>query len=271
VVGGIVLLGIGIAAAFSPGFVALLTRLLDATLNLLRETVRYLLIPLNYLAEGLVYIVWFILNLIRGCGWSPPSSNVTPELFEMPKLPERATWPNIVLVLKWVFFALVVAAIVFFLARAIFRFRFFRAEAEVEEINESLWSWQAFKADLRLFFKGLWRLRRKGIKPVPASSVPSWYLGDVPYMLDIRQIFRHLLWESATFGVTRRRHETPHEFTRRLGQAIPDSSEKLGELTNLYVEVRYGDLEVKNEKVEHANNLWRVLRRLLRRPEREMG
>ena len=269
VVGGIVLLGIGIASAFSPGFVALLTRLLNVTLSLLREAVRYLLIPLNYLAEGLVYVVWFFLNLIRGC--SPPlSNNITAGVFEPPKLPERADWGNVVLVLKWVFFALVVIAVVFLLARAISRSRFFRAEAEVEEISESLWSWQAFKADVRLFFKGLWQRRRKGIKPV-VSPVPSWYLGDVPYLLDIRQIFRHLLWESATFGITRRRHETPHEFTRRLGQAVPDSSEKLGELTNLYVEVRYGDLEAKDEKVEHANNLWRILHRLLRAPERDAG
>jgi hypothetical protein len=269
VVGGIVLLGIGIASAFSPGFVALLTRLLSLTIDLLREAIRYLLIPLTYLAEGLVYIVGFIINLIRG--GRPLKPFETPELFKPLELPERAAGQaatvDVVLILKWVFFALIVIAVVFFLARAIFRLRSLRAEAEVEEISESLWSWQGFKKDLRLFFSGIWRRRRKRTKPAPVSPVPSWYLGDIPGMLDIRQIFRHLLWESSTFGITRRRHETPHEFTRRLGQAVPDSSEKLGELTNLYVEVRYGDLEVKDEKVEHANNLWRVLRRLLRAPK----
>jgi len=35
--------------------------------------------------------------------------------------------------------------------------------------------------------------------------------------------------------------------------------------------VRYGDLEAKDEKVEHANNLWRILHRLLRAPERDAG
>jgi hypothetical protein len=177
----------------------------------------------------------------------------------------------IVLVLKWLFFALIVTAVVYLLARAISRSRFLRAEAEVEEISESLWSWRGFKTDLRLFLSMLWRRwQRKRTKPVPASTVPSWYLGDnIPDMLDIRQIYRHLLWEASTFGVTRQHHETPYEFTRRLGQAVPDSSEKLGELTNLYIDVRYGDLEAKEAKVEYANSLWRVLRRLFRRPEKD--
>ncbi len=274
VVGGIVLLGTGITSIFSPGFVALLIRLLGVALNLLFGAVRYLFIPLGYLAEGLVWVIRFILSLIRGR--QPPEPFERPELFEQPELPEKianqALWGNVVLVLKWVFFALVVVAVVFFLARAISRSRFLRSEAEVEEISESLWSWKAFKADLRLFLKGIWRRRRKRMKPVPASLVPSWYLGeDVPDMLDIRQIFRHLLWESSTFGIRRQCYETPYEFTRRLEKALPGSSEQLGELTNLYVNVRYGELEVEGEKVKYANRLWRALRRLLRGPERDSG
>ena len=273
VVGGIVLLGIGIASIFSPGFLALLMRGLSLIFDLLRQAVHYLLIPLNYLAQGLAYVVYFIINLIRG--GEPLEPFETPAFLNPEELPESAAYQtvgvDVALILKWVFFALVVIAVVFLFARTISRFRALRAEAEVEEISESLWSWQGFKADLRLFFSMLFRRwRRKRMKPVPVSPVPSWYVAeDVQGTLDVREIYRHLLWDASTFGITHRRHETPYEYARRLGQAVPDSSEQLGELTNLYIDVRYGDLEVENEKVEHANSLWRVLRRLLRGPERD--
>jgi len=274
VVGGIVLLGIGIASIFSADFVALLARFLSLITDLSYKVMYYLLIPLEYLARGIAYAVEFIINLIRG--GQPLEPFTTPELLKPGELPEGATYEtvgvDVVLILKWVLFALIVIAVLFLLARAISRFRSLRAEAEVEEINESLWSWQGFKADLRLFFSMiLRRWQRKRIEPVPVSPVPSWYTGeDVQGILDIREIYRHLLWEASTFGIKRRHHETPYEYARRLGQALPDSSEKLGELTNLYIDVRYGDLEVEDEKVEHANSLWRVLRRLLRGPEKDL-
>ena len=274
VVGGIVLVGIGIASIFSPGFVARLTHLLGYVIDFLRLAVHYLLIPLTYLSEWLAYAVEFIINLIRG--GEPLEPFKVPEFLEPGELPETAAYQpvgvDVALILKWVFFALIVIVVLVLFARAISRFRSLRAEVEVEEISESLWSWQGFKADLRLFFSTLFRRwRRKKVKPVPVSPVPSWYVADeVQGMLNIREIYRHLLWEASTFGIARRRHETPYEYTRRLGQAVPDSSEQLGELTNLYIDVRYGDIEVGDEKVEHANSLWRVFRRLLRGPERDL-
>ena len=273
VVGGIVLLGTGIASIFSAGFVALLMRLLGLIFDLLRQAVYYLLIPLNYLSAWLVYAVEFIINLIRG--GQPLEPFETPEFLKPGQLPEGAASQtvgvDVALILKWVFFAIVVIAVIFLLTRAIFRLRTLLAETDVDEISESIWSWQGFKADLRLFFSTIFqRWRRKRMKPVPVSPVPGWYMADdIQGILDIREIYRHLLWEASTFGIKHRRHETPYEYARRLGQAVPDSSKQLDELTNLYVDVRYGDLEVEDEKVEHANSLWRALRRLLRGPERD--
>ena len=272
VVGGIVLLGIGTASIFSADFVALLGRVFNLVFDLLRQAVHYLLIPFGYLAERVFYAVQFILNLLRS--EQPLEPFETPEFFEPAEIPggaaTQAAGSVVVLALKWTFFALIAIAVVFFLARALFRLRAFRAEAEVEEVHESLWSWQGFKADLRLFLSMLWRRwERKKKELVPVSAVPGWYLGeDAQGMLGIREIYRYLLWEASCFGITRRRHETPYEYARRLGQGVPEGSEQVGELTSLYVDVRYGEVEAEDRQVDYANSLWQVLRRLLRRPER---
>jgi len=175
--------------------------------------------------------------------------------------------PEAILALKWGFFALVIIAVIFLLARAVLRYRSSPTREGIEEVDESLWSWDGFKADLQLFFSMIWhRWRRKRERPVPESPVPGWYHEEEARgMLGIREIYRHLLWATSRSRVARWRHETPYEYARRLGQAIPDGSEPLGNLTNLYVNVRYGDLEAEDKQVEQANNSWRVFNRLLQR------
>jgi len=275
VVGGIVLLGMGIASIFSPGFVAGVTRLVGSVFSFLGQVAHYLFIPVGYLLNWLAYAVMFIINLIRG--GQPLEPFKIPEFLEPEELPEavasQTIGVDVAMILKWVFFAFIVIVVVFLLARAISRFRVLRADVEVDETSESLWSWLGFLADIRLFFSTLFRSWHwKRVKPRPVSTVPVWYLADdIQGTLNIREIYRYLLYEASTFGIRRRRYETPYEYTMRLGRAVPDSGEQLGELTDLYIDVRYGDLEAGDEKVEHANSLWRVIRRLLRRPERPSG
>jgi hypothetical protein len=62
----------------------------------------------------------------------------------------------------------------------------------------------------------------------------------------------------------RRNFETPYEYRGRLGQMVPDSNESLAELTDLYVNVRYGETEPQRRQVNRANSLWQALKRLLR-------
>lgn len=269
VVGGIVLSGVGIASVFSAEFITLLGRLMTLTFDLLRQLVHYLLIPLGYLAEGLVRFAQWIIELIRTDEPYYPTANLT-GLGEIPEATTTLVLPTwIIPTLKWGFFAIVAIAFTFLLVKAISRLKPFRAEVDIEEIHESLWSWRGFKADLRLFFSMLWqRLVRKRKKPVPVVTVPDWYTGkDFEGMLGIREIYRHLLWEAASSGIRRWRHETPYEYASRLGRNVPNGSEQVGELTELYIDVRYGELEVEDKKVHDANSLWKALRRLLTRPE----
>lgn len=266
VVGGIVLLGIGAASIFSAEFVALLGRVFNLAADLFQQVLSYLLIPLNYLVMGLFYAGQWLVNLFRQRQTSQylPSANLT----EIEGLPQSVTAQTVsaqaVLVMKWVFFAIVAVAVIFWLVRAVFRYRSSWAKAEIEEIHESLWSWDGFKADLRLFFSLLrqrWPGKRR--KPVLAGRVPGWYSEEDQGRLGIREIYRHLLWQASRSGIARRSHETPHEYARRLGQVVPDGSEPVANLTNLYVDVRYGDVEAGDREVDDANRLWKVLKGLL--------
>ncbi|MFC1952858.1 DUF4129 domain-containing protein [Chloroflexota bacterium] len=270
VVGGIILLGTGIASIFSSDFVTLLGRLVNFIIGLLGQAVHYLLIPLGYLAEVLVYIVQSIIDLISGGEYQPFQM---PAFFEPAVLPETVvTQPlvlNIVLVLKWILFILVTAAIVYLLIKSISRFRSIRAEGEgeVEELSESLWSWQGFTADLRLFLSMLFRKwRRKIMSTVQVKPTPVWDTINNNNMRDIRQIYRQLLWEASVSMIKRQRQETPYEYAGRLSNIIPDASEQLQEITDLYVVSRYGYAKVKDEEIEHAKSLWRFLRKLIRIP-----
>ncbi len=163
--------------------------------------------------------------------------------------------------------ALGAALLVFFMARAISRRRGRQKATDIDETEESLFSWSGFLADVRLFFSLLWqRFASKRKKPAPGSRLPSWHgKEDVWGKLGIRDIYRHLLWEASCSTMARRSHETPYEYAKRLGQAVPEGSKQLNKLTDLYVDVRYGELEAEDRQVDYANSLWRVLQRLLER------
>ncbi len=265
-VGGIVLVAIGIVSIFSSDFIALLRGLFDSGLEMLYRALLYLLIPLGYIAAALVSVVRFLLGFLRKGQpvepWQRPDFSMAEKLNEAagPALPEIA-----VLALKWTLFAVLAAGVIFLLAKVISRYQAYRARAEVEEVDESLWSWEVFKADLRLFVDVLLqRFRRKMGQAGVSSLVASRDGEDETHgILNIRQIYRRLLREASGCGIMRWRHETPHEFACRLCRALPEGSKQVGELTELYIGVRYGDLEADDQQVTYANSLWRVLKGLL--------
>jgi len=271
IIGGIVLVGLAVAGAFSPEFIAFLGRLLDSVFDIARQVFYYILIPFGYIAAALFYVAQWLINLIRG-GSTPEFQ--TPEFFaeeEQTEVPKGEPIPEIVITaLKWALFAAVVIVVTYLLARAISRYRASRAKGDVEEVNESLWSWEGFKADLLLFFSALWqRLWRRRKTTAEASALPYWYKDedDSPgRRLSIREIYRRLLWQGHRRGVAHRDWETPYEYGLRLGPVVPDGSSQLAELTDLYIGVRYGDIGSPDQQVDRANSLWATLRQLLRAP-----
>jgi hypothetical protein len=265
VIGGIILLGIGIASIFSPQFISSLQRFMSTISAAYEKVVYFILYAIGYAVHLIGYIYQWLINLFIHKKPIEPTQAV--DLGEPEKLPEIIKGfisPQVILIIKWTIIALVLIGVIYFISRAIMRNRA-RAKDELEEENESLWSWGGFKADLMIFFKMFFQLFKRKSKPVSASISPNWQADeDINHRLSIREIYQHLLWQAARMRIPRESYETPFEYARRLGQAVPDGREPLNEITRLYIDVRYGEHQMEDKKIDDANNIWERLRNLLK-------
>ena len=145
-----------------------------------------------------------------------------------------------------------------------------QTDEDLDEENESLWSWGGFKSDIAEFFKMLFRRFQRKAKTVPATAPINWQPEeDVKHRLSIREIYQHLLWQGARLSIPREDFETPSEYALRLGQAVPESSEPLNKITGLYLDVRYGEQQIEEKTTADANTLWQNLLGILNRPAGE--
>jgi hypothetical protein len=260
VIGGMIIVGFVVASAISPEFIEAIGNGTRAVLGFLGQLLAWIVTPLIYVAQGLIIAFRWFVGLFSG-NEVPETDNmgdiVPPEFRE-----EREVEipPIVAEVLKWVVLGIIIALVVYFLAKAISRYRFRRARESIDEVHESLGGWNAFKDDLGLFFRSLGnRFRRKPAPPPPAFDA------DAEGPLDIREIYRHLQWEAARSGVPRRRHETAAEFSRHIEHFVPDGRLPLTDLTPMYEKVRYGEETAPAEKLDKANSLWQNLKGLLRK------
>jgi hypothetical protein len=261
VIGGMVLVGFGVASIFSPELFESIGRGFNAVVDFFSKILNYILIPFNYLFDFLFWVLRFLLNLIRptqpqqlgetGNMTLPGIGDIVPK--ELP--------PWVTEAVKWFVVALIIGLVIFILAKAVSRIRSQRVRDEIEEIHESLWSWRGLRDDLRLLLGMMGnRFKRK------PAAVPGYRFDENENKrLQIREIYRHLLWEGARSGLARRRHETASEYSGRLGRKVPESNESLSRLNDLYASVRYGEINAPEEQVDSANSLWTALRGILRK------
>jgi hypothetical protein len=261
IIGGMVLISFGVTSLFSNEFFESVGHGAGIFFDFIGKIFNYILIPFNYLFEGIFWLLRFLLNLIRGSQVTQPGGTGNMTLPEMPAV-TPTEWPLWVTeAIKWFVVALVAAAVVFILAKAISRFRTRGAREEIEEVHESIFSWRGLKEDLRELISTMGQRFKKRMAASPGYHFDENAAGR----LDIREIFRHLQWEAGRSGMSRRRHETASEYTGRLKRTVPDSGEPLEKITDLYVDVRYGEMSVPEEQVDSANSLWQTLRGLLRK------
>ena len=122
-----------------------------------------------------------------------------------------------------------------------------------------LWDMNEIGDDLRKFLKNLGNVFKR--KP---RDGPGYLFSTKPgEKMDMREIYRHLLWEGKNSGLPRRKYETVTEYAQRLERTIPEGIESVETITDLYSDARYGDLSIKEEKVDNANSLWKSLREML--------
>lgn len=269
VIGGTVVAGTGIASIFSPGFINSITGFFGKITYYINYIWEYLFYIIGYVFEAIYYIMKFFVDLL---GTGEIAKFVFPEMdlenVEEPEIPLTGGFDFIVL-LKWLAFLLIIAGVVWLLYRASRKLRSRMDDSGIEEFSESLWSWLGFKADIRLFFSRLFERwfgsRMKHIRSgLSAIRYPE---GKYPDDMDIREIYRHLLAETSTAGLDHRPYETPYEYAGRLDNTVPGIDEQMDDITDLYVNARYGESALKTWETEHANVMWRLLRKMLRRPE----
>jgi uncharacterized membrane-anchored protein len=260
VIGGMVVVVFVLTGVFSEGFFTAVGHGFGAVSHFFGKIIEYVMVPFNYLLEGIVWIMRLALNLLRGNQNQQPNSTGNTSLTDIfPKVTPADVPSVIYAVIKWLVIAVVIAAVIYILARAVSRYRARRAPEEIEQLDESLLSWSNLNDDL----KALWAMMAKNFQKKP-SRAARVYHDDESGRLEIREIYRRLLREAELSGYGRNHHETPAEFSGRLGSAVPEVRGPLDQLTDVYTSVRYGDAVPPEEKVTGANSLWLTLRNLLK-------
>jgi len=253
VVGGMIAVGFGMASIFSADFFAAMGRGAHAVGEFFSKVFSYIVIPLQYVLNWLFWL-WnqFLALVTRG----EAQSLEPPEAFEWGETNTTGIPPIATEILKWLVITAIVALVVWLLVKAISRIRARRAQDDIEEIHESLWSESNLRGDLRQFLSRLF-----GRRP---HAPAAYRFDDAEGGLDIREIYRRLQWEAARAGTARRLQETASEYAGRLEEVVPAGRGPIKRLTELYTRVRYGETGVPGRQLASANSLWVRLRGLLR-------
>ena len=279
VVVAIAAVSLGMASALSFDLLALVLHGLGVLASwLLTAFVYAVALPLGVVAAGLIYVFqWLVRVFGRG---EPPQPFSPPDFSGLTKPAEEqqnggvAIPPEAVLALKWGLVALLVVLVLFLLARALSFRRKGREEEDVEEVTESLWSWEGFKRDLRSFLATLlqWFKRKRrlvpAVVPPPIAAAPG---EDQAHLFTVREIYQGLLWEGRRAGLPRRQPETPYEYQAKLESRVASGAAELQVITEAYVADRYGDVTVTRDRLGLLNRVWRYLRSVLRGEGSGMG
>lgn len=266
----IVLMGIGLASIVSFDLIAFLTQPLGVLADGLLLVVLYAIgFPLGIAVALLEFVLRFLVSLLRGSRTPEPFQ--PPDFSDMRRLTEgqqpRSLPPELLLLAKWGLVAALSALVLYLLARAVFRYWSRREEEGIEEINESLWTWENFRNDVKGLLRAfLARFQRKdnggGSRRGPHAASN---LAEDQQDLDVREIYRRLLWVGEQAGIARAREETPYEYHVRMSQAIPVENDALKSVTEAYVRLRYGHQPPGPEALVNLNSMWRRLRGAIQR------
>lgn len=258
VIGVVVVVGLGLAAIFSPEFFATVGDVFIKVRGFLWRLAEYILVPLNFIFEGILWLLRAILSLLRRNQPENGEMEGAPGELEFDEVIPKALPPMATEIIKWVIVALLIIGVIYFLARTINRFLLKKQDEDIEEIHESLFSWDSLGKDLNDMLNSLknrFTIHRSGAHRRSCDD-------DLSGNLDVREIYRRVLWEAEQSGLPRRPHETTTEYVRRVGRLLPEGQAYLSGVTDAYVPVRYG--EKQENAVRETNGLWQRLRAVLR-------
>ncbi|MDX1523416.1 MAG: DUF4129 domain-containing protein, partial [Anaerolineae bacterium] len=128
----------------------------------------------------------------------------------------------------------------------------------------------------------LWGLTQAGLAmlPIPAKGLSQtadgigpgsgWFgLTRLTPRERILSYYRNLLERAEQHGSGRAAHQTPFEYEPTLGRAAPEAREDVGQLTKIFVEVRYGRQVVNKAEASQVKQIWQRIKRGLRQARKE--
>jgi hypothetical protein len=258
-----VLLGFLLAGVFSPGSMDALAAGFGKLYDLLITVVQFLLIPIGVVLGFLVWIGQWLLARLAGQQLPDFEAPLGEPGDDLKLYPTGSLSESVIVILKWAALAAVLLVAFYFLYKAVTRRRTLNLQDGVEEIHESLFSWAGLRGDIRLLFTALFRrfrpVRKTKMEAAPLFRTEAEEEGN----LSVREVYRRFLLWAGYIRTSRRDSETPREYAIRLSAVVPDSSESLDELTEMYVNVRYGEKTPDDRQTTRANSIWSRLRSML--------
>ncbi|GAC1400007.1 MAG: hypothetical protein NVS4B12_20650 [Ktedonobacteraceae bacterium] len=153
---------------------------------------------------------------------------------------------------------IVVVILLVVIVRLLMRKRRIRPTRRLEEVHESLWSWELFLTQLKAFFRALW-LRLFPQHTAETQEHNAENDTPEPAARSIREVYRAMLRWAATHGYPRKRDETPYEFRSRLHARLPLTEPELSIVTEAYTAIRYGRVVPSEAEVAHVQQVWKQL------------
>jgi hypothetical protein len=233
-VGALLLVALLLAQSLSFERLDLVLVPLGQLLGMLAWFVLYpLALAIGYLIVG---VIWLLRLVIR-----PSEPHEMPRFTEMDwlkELREQADQPDQAAGAFLPTLGLIVGVLlaVWLLARAARRLQEWRLPDDVEEVRDSVWSWELRRAEL------LERLRARFQRPSQLVAIAPLDQADETPAGNVRQLYRRLLRLGIRRGRRRAVAETPDEYERALTAAglFSAGQAELRLLTELYTQVRYG-------------------------------
>ncbi len=256
VVGGVLVLGLGVAALVTPATVA-------QVLGWVGFVFQGIALLLGYVLMALAYVVFLVLTPLFN--WlqalianaepreMPEMGNAPQQLEELQRQLPAELPTDMAEPVRWLIFVAVavVLAIVFALA---LRYLAAHADAETDETRESVFS----TALLQEQWLALWRSWLQHL-PHLAGKPPDPYLsldGEADTRRAIRALYQAVLAVAHAAGRTRPPAHTPLEYRAQLSEVCPPAGEAWSTITDAYVAARYGLEAPSAAQVAHASAAW---------------
>jgi hypothetical protein len=216
---------------------------------------RPILLGLGLIAAGLVAVGNWLISVFGGgdlSGLEAAQREIQQFHENLERVEQRGPPALLVALLKWLAF-LVAATVVGWILFRLFQFRrLWRNTGEVEEVRESLFSWQRANQDLSSLIGGWWN------SLVLAAGAEN---RRRPEPRNPRELYHSFLGLAEELGQPRQEGQTPKEHQRQLGWTFPP--EPVAHIVDGFQAVHYGHANVDDQQMQLLLQDWTDIRQFV--------